>query len=219
PFVMTIAGKNRIQLKNVYVGDVWICSGQSNMEWPLIDSANAKEAIDHSKNSKIRLFTVPKTTAAAPQQTVQGPWSECGPQWVTYFSAVAYFFGRDLQKALDVPIGLIHTSWGGTPAEAWTSRAALEAEPALKHYADRQAKILEDHTKILDRYITDLTNNREKILKSVAEGQQFPAPPPVMGMNPHVPASLYNGMIAPLLPYAIRGAIWYQGESNAGRAY
>ena len=139
PFEMTIAGKNEIHLKNVYVGDVWICSGQSNMEMALFSTENAAKAIAGSKNPNIRLFTVPKIPAGTPRhevpvvggfpQNAQGKWLECGPQTTPNFTAVAYFFGRDLEKSLKVPIGLIHTSWGGTPAEAWTSKPALEKEP------------------------------------------------------------------------------------------
>src|SRR5262249_27899132 len=113
PYPMTIGGKNTLSFKNVLVGEVWIASGQSNMEW----SVNASETPDKFKaaaaNPKIRLFTVPKTSANAPASDVKGQWSECGPSSIGGFSAVAYFFGRDLQKALDVPVGLIHTSWGG----------------------------------------------------------------------------------------------------------
>src|SRR5205807_8980508 len=133
-----------IRFKKVYVGDVWVCSGQSNMEMHLKDCANATEAISSSKNPRIRLFSVGKIPAGVPQHHVAvarqfnvGDWLECNPQTSPGFSAVAYFFGRDLEKSLNVPIGLIHTSWGGTPAEAWTSKPVLVAEPALKHYADK----------------------------------------------------------------------------------
>ncbi len=176
PFEMTITGysadgkqkTNTLALKSVYVGEVWVCSGQSNMEWPLRLTFQSKQTIEKAKNPKIRLFTVPRAPAETPQHTVKGQWVECDPTTVPNFSAVAYFFGRDLQAALKVPVGLIHTSWGGTPAEAWTSMDVLKAHPEHLNKAGNQAK-------------------------------------------------LYNGMIAPLIPFAIKGAIWYQGESNAGR--
>jgi sialate O-acetylesterase len=182
PFEMTIAGKNTLQLKNVLVGEVWIASGQSNMEMSVAGAANAKAAIEQSANPMIHLFTVPKKPAAEPQTDVQGKWEECGPDTVRGFSAVAYFFGKDLQKALGVPVGLIHTSWGGTVAEAWTSHGMLEAHPELKGLAKKYDQA-------------------------------------AAAKNPNGSSVLFNGMIAPLVPYAIRGAIWYQGESNAGRAY
>ena len=218
PHELTIAGKNTIHVKNVLVGEVWICSGQSNMEMPLVGTADAQKAIAASENPKIRLFVVPHTAAGTSQANVAGEWKECGPKTVGGFSAVAYYFGRDLNKALDVPVGLIETNWGGTVCEAWTSREALDAVPDLKYLADKSDKgikgALDDYLKVLDKY-------REQVAKARDEGKEPPAPPapPALAKNPNAfPSSLYNGMIAPLIPYAIKGAIWYQGESNAGRA-
>jgi sialate O-acetylesterase len=190
PFTLTVKGKNTLTLKDVYVGEVWVCSGQSNMEWPVNLSANPKETVEHSANPKIRLFTVEHRVSDKPvtdlivnaknPSRVTGQWVECGPKTVGSFSAVAYFFGRDLHKALGVPVGLIHSSWGGTVAEAWTTRSALEAKADLKHL--------------------------------IPKG-------PIQPGVPNQGTVLFNGMIAPLIPYAIKGAIWYQGESNAGRAW
>jgi sialate O-acetylesterase len=222
PFEMTIAGKNTLQFKNVLVGEVWVCSGQSNMEWLVSASAHADKTIAESKNPRIRLFTVAKRPAAVPLHTVHGSWLECGPQTVANFSAVGYFFGRDLQKARNVPVGLIHTSWGGTPAESWTSKPALEAESALKYMADRQAQALARYPQDLDNYIAALTRFKEGVVKAQAAGRDFPDPPGQLAdpaRNAWGASTLYNGMIAPLIPYGIRGAIWYQGESNVGRAY
>jgi sialate O-acetylesterase len=227
PYEMTISGANTIQLKNVLVGEVWVCSGQSNMEWPVSLTVDSDKTIANSKNPMIRLFTVEKRPASAPKADVPvhnalGKWHECDPATVGGFTAVGYFFGRDLQKALKVPIGLIHTSWGGTPAESWTSRGALEAEPSLKYMADNQARALEQYPKALEKYVADLTKYKEAVDKAVAAGEDLP-PAPQPPVNPAKNAwgasTLYNGMIASLVPYAIRGAIWYQGESNAGRAH
>ncbi len=177
PFEMTISGpNNKVQLKDVLVGEVWVCSGQSNMEWPLTATNRAKEAIATATNPQIRLFTVPKATATAPQRDVPrgkraDGWRECTSTTVERFSAVGYYFGRDVQKALQVPVGLIHTSWGGTPAEHWTSKEVLEKHQSTK----------------------ELAQNKRASEK-------------------------FNAMVAPLIPYAIRGVIWYQGESNVGRA-
>src|SRR5262249_42283462 len=155
---------------------------------------------------------------ATPQSNVSGSWQECGPQSVGNFSAVGYFFGRDLRKALDVPVGLIHTSWGGTPAESWTSRSSLEAEPSLKYYAANASRAISGYGKDVEKYLTQITENREALIKAAAEGHDIPAPPANPAHHPWTPSTLYNGMIAPLIPYGIRGAIWYQGESNAGKA-
>jgi sialate O-acetylesterase len=222
PFEMTIHGTNTLQLKNVYVGEVWICSGQSNMEWPLRFTTGAEKAIAESRNPLLRLFTVPHKTARMPLETVSGHWQEAAPETVPGFSAVAYYFGRDVQKALKVPVGLIHTSWGGTPAESWTSAPALEGEPSLKYLAERKAHAWTDYLKSFEKSVGVLQKYEETLKKAIAEKHEPPAPPSLPqypGSNPWIPTSLYNGMIASIIPYGMRGAIWYQGESNAGRAY
>lgn len=208
PFQLTLQGKNQVVLKEVYVGEVWVCSGQSNMAWTVRQSADAEKHIAASKNSKLRLFSVPRKSVDMPQTDVAGAWKECSPDTVGSFSAVGYFFGRDLQKALDVPVGLIDSSVGGTPAEAWTSKAGLASRPEFKtiltQYATAQANLKAAQEK-----------HKEAVAKAKAEGK---TPPPAPRL-PHLPSGLYNGMIAPLQPYAVKGAIWYQGESNAGRAH
>lgn len=181
PFEMTISsGDEKIVVKNVLVGEVWVASGQSNMQWPINKSADPEKVVAESANPKLRLLTVPRVASDTPLDTVDVKWVECGPETTPEFSAVAYHFGRALQAKLGVPIGLINTSYGGTPAEAWTSKAVLEANPAFKPMLSQ---------------------------------------PPAGTQSPQRPAGLYNAMIHPLLPYAIKGAIWYQGESNAGRAH
>ena len=189
PETLVIQGKNSIQLTNVLVGEVWVCSGQSNMEWPLSNSFEPGNDITNSANRNLRLFLVTKVKAETPLQDVKGKWKESGPESTRGFSAVAYYFGRELQKKLNVPIGLIGTYWGGSPAEAWMSEITLRTSAEYKR-------------DILDPYFT--------ALKQVAGTTNKP---PFWR-----PSELYNGMIAPLLPYGIKGAIWYQGESNAGRA-
>jgi sialate O-acetylesterase len=223
PFPLKIKGNKTIEFKNVMVGDVWICSGQSNMEWPVAASDDAANTIASSRNPMIRLFTVAKRTASRPVSDIQGAWQECAPNSVKNFSAVAYFFGRDLERSLKVPIGLINTSWGGTPAEAWTSSVALEAEPSLKYLADNQSRALAEFPHMVDRAIEALTRYRQALARATAEQRDLPAAPSFQFTNPaHNPmtaTTLYNGMIAPLIPFATKGAIWYQGESNAGRAF
>lgn len=228
PYQLTIKGKNTIELKDVYVGEVWICSGQSNMEFHLGGAHNAKEAIAHSKNPKIRLFTVPKNTSDKPLTGFKGQpkWQECDEKSSPSFSAVGYFFGRDLQKAIDVPVGLIHTSWGGTVAEAWTTRSALESNPELKgmieKYDSSRTSATENYEKALKKYAADMEKHKAAVAKAKEENKKEPpAPrkPTPPDNNPNRPCVLYNAMIHPLQPYAVKGAIWYQGESNAGRAY
>lgn len=187
-----------VTIKDVLIGEVWICSGQSNMQWPLSASEQSAEAIANSANPMIRLFTVPRRGASAPETTVEAAWQPCEPKTAAGFSAVGYFFGKDLQKALNVPIGLIGTNYGGTAAEEWTSREKLLDVPELREMGERRPNEAQAKAKV-----------DEKVKAKAKSG----------GNSLRGPTVLYNAMIHPLLPYAIRGAIWYQGESNAGKAY
>jgi sialate O-acetylesterase len=363
-YEMTISGKNTVTIKNILVGEVWVCSGQSNMQMAVTQSANAQQEIAEANYPDIRLFTVERKVADQPQSNCVGSWVKCSPQTVGDFSAAAYFFGRELQKELNVPVGLIHTSWGGTPAEAWTSARVLRTladykgvieeieqmranpEPFQKKYEQQllewQKKIdlsgpdgkgctdvnyddsgweqmelpnlweqagLADFDGLVwfrkeidvpqlwvgkelilelgpidDMDITWVNGTRvggietpgrwqtarkykiastvikpgrnviavrvldtgggggicgsaEQMKLKLAEAtiglagrwrykkgydlkSMPPQPrPPLLVNNPNAPTSLYNAMIAPLIPYGIQGAIWYQGESNASRAY
>ena len=223
PFVLTISGANDLTIKDVLVGEVWLCSGQSNMAFALSRASNGEEAIAAASDPQLRLYTVPHEAKDEPLTDAPGNWKECTPQSVANFSAVAYFFGRDLRKALKVPVGLIHSSVGGTPAEAWTARATLEADPELKKLLDRHAEAVKnyDPAKAAEQHKQALVKHKEAVAKAKAEGTEPPRAPtgpndPSRGNGR--PAGLYNGMIAPLEPFAIAGAIWYQGEANSGRA-
>ena len=359
PFTLTIAGSQSVTLKNVMVGDVWICSGQSNMEMGM-GVINAPDDIAKANHPNLRLFTVPQTVATAPRELTVGNWGVCTPETLTKggwggFSAVGYFFGQNLQEMQNVPIGLIHTSWGGTVAEAWTSAEAIKAslpefvptveqvEAAARNqvassFADQMAGWWKknDPGTAAHWQATDLDTTAWKTMNlpivwekagldsfdgvvwfrkevtlpdgwagknavlhlgpiddidtaffngvpvGATEGVQLPrdykipghlvkagrnviavgvldtggiggiygdaqsmkletpgaepiglaggwfynvsvalaqtAPPPAqLDGNPNVTTVLYNGMIAPLLPFAIKGAIWYQGEANASR--
>ncbi len=224
PYELAISGTNTIVLRNVLVGEVWVCSGQSNMAWPVSRATNAEQEIAQAGYARIRLFQVARAVAETPQDDLTGAWSECSPETVPGFSAVAYYFGREVHNALGVPVGLVHTSWGGTPAEAWTSLPALEAEPALAPLLEHWETVVAgyDDEAAMRRYEAQMARWREADEQARASGEPRPAQPrrPAHpGNSPNRPASLYNAMIAPLVPYAMRGAIWYQGESNAGRAY
>ncbi len=221
PFELRIKGKaNSVTVDNVLVGEVWVCSGQSNMEWSLRASRGGKSTISHAANPKIRLFKVTNGPSLTPERDAKGKWAECDPKSVEQFSAVGYFFGRYLQHKLDVPVGLIQNAWGGTPAEVWTSRKALEADPALKHLVDNFEQRIRDYPKQLEEYKVAAEKYVEAIDR--ANGVGKPAPKtPAKPQDPttfvyNAPFLLYNSRIATIIPYAIRGAIWYQGESNAG---
>lgn len=210
PETLVVSGNNRIEVSNVVVGEVWVCSGQSNMQWAMTQSHDPAADIAASANPNIRLFYVPRVKAKAPLTDVKAKWEPCDPKTVAGFSAVAYYFGRDLQAALGVPVGLIHTSWGGSPAEVWLSEAALAANPRYQtEILDTYPGTWRGYQRSLEQYRRDEATAKAAG-KPVGRGMPYP---------PWQPAELYNGMIAPLLPYAIKGAIWYQGESNAGRAH
>jgi sialate O-acetylesterase len=196
------------EISNVLVGEVWIASGQSNMEWPMRASFEPEKEIAATSNEQIRLYTVPKLKAEHPTNNVAGSWQICEPTATSNFSAVAYYFARDLQKALNVPIGIIHTSWGGSPAEVWMSEAVLKQ----KQYDSLWTYYKENDTK----YKAALAKFEKSEAEAKKEGKPFTGQRPRPGWTP---TELYNGMIAPLIPFTIKGAIWYQGESNAGRAW
>lgn len=152
PYTFSVIGKDTVELKNVMVGEVWLCSGQSNMQWQVSQSNNAAEEIENANYDNIRLFSVPRTVADTPQDDCIGEWSECSPQSVGSFSAVGYFFGRELFKNLDVPIGLIHSSWGGTPVESWMKYATLESDSDFIPILDRFNENLKEYPQKLAEY-------------------------------------------------------------------
>ena len=372
PSDLTIKGDNVLTIRNVLVGEVWICSGQSNMEWPLVNTVNGNEAVAQANHPEIRLFTVEHTTSESQLDDVKGRWVVTTPEDAASFSAVGYFFGREIHQQVKVPVGLINTSWGGTPAEAWTSLDALRSSPELKPVLDRYESSLNALPQTKEAYARALLDWEAKNLYVDGEnkgedlgyadpatktgdwskidlpkqfetagllidgvvwfrrvvdvpaswagkdlvlnltaiddydvtyfngttigstGRETPdsymvprkyavpgslvrsgtnviavrvfdrageggfgrggemslrladadqislrgnwdykvelalepkhpdwgsRPEPVGASNQNSPSVLYNAMLAPLVPFAIRGAIWYQGESNAGRAY
>jgi sialate O-acetylesterase len=211
PFSLVVEGENRLTLTNIVVGEVWLCSGQSNMTFPLSRATNGLEAIRAAGDSSLRLFDVTRGPADAPQADVGGEWKSSSPETAAGFSAVAWFFGRDLRRALQVPVGLILSGVGGTPAEAWTSRQTLESDPELKRIVDRHdAAVKEFKAKKLAAGPAAGTGRKQK-----TGAARAPADP---GRTSRRPCGLYNGMIAPLQPFAMAGVIWYQGEANSGRA-
>ncbi len=210
PNTLTVATKAKtIELANVLVGEVWVCSGQSNMEFPLKNSFQAEADLAAATNSQIRLFKVPKNRQESPTVIIKSAWELLSPQSAEYFSAVGYYFGRDLQQARKVPVGLIGTYWGGTPAEAWISR------PALEHNARYQAELLDTGAAATKSWRQQLDAFEKDKAAAEKGGKHFTKTAPRQPWNS---CELYNGMICPLFPYAIKGAIWYQGESNAPRA-
>ena len=185
---LTVAGNNTLELEDVLVGEVWICSGQSNMEFGLGGSLNAQEEVEAADQPQIRLFNVPgHPTAPLPLDNCPGNWQVCRPDSARGFSAVGYFFGRRLQEELKVPVGLVGSNWGGTRIEPWTSLAGFQSVPELKAIAD-----------------------------GVAETERKSRAGETVNVGGGTPAAIFNAMVNPLAPFTMRGAIWYQGESNGG---
>lgn len=219
PQTLTISGTNTITLNEILVGEVWLCSGQSNMEWPIAKSANGRAVAAKINEPHIRLFEVASAPSAEPLASVKGTWTHCDSRNAAAFSAVGYYFGRDLQKALNVPIGLIGSYVGGTAADKWISQPALLAHPDLKPLVDRQKRAEQayDPAKALAAFQTAKQKYETAAAAAKAAGKKPPKPPTLAGNPRHRgPSCLYNGMIAPLQPFAFRGVIWYQGESDRG---
>ena len=210
---------NQTVIHDVLVGDVWVGSGQSNMEFPMSRTDNADAEIAAANNPEIRFFTVKRVVANQAADDVTGQWAVCTPESVKQFSAVAYFFGREINQTRHIPVGLIHTSWGGTPAQAWTEPSYLQDDLALRPYLSDWQKALDSYPAAKLKYDSQLVLWNEAVISAKAEGKtppNKPNPPPGPG-HPNTPSGLYNAMIAPLTPYTIRGALWYQGESNGNQ--
>lgn len=193
PFNIKVSGENQILIRDVLIGEVWIASGQSNMEWPLNKSEGGKTAAASADFIQIRFFKVGRDVSSTPRIDCKGSWRKAKTGNVDTLSAVAFHFAKDLYEKLQVPIGIIQTAWGGTPAEAWTPRANLESQPDFQ-------PMMRSFDEALSRYREFPNEYRD----------------PIHAKSPGI---LYNAMLAPLIPYTIRGAIWYQGESNAYNAW
>jgi sialate O-acetylesterase len=214
---LTVAGEDTVVVKDVLVGEVWVGSGQSNMEWSVQKAGNFEREKAVANYPEIRMFTVEKVASNTAKDDCVGQWQNCSPDTVPGFSAVGYYFIRELHQKLKVPIGLIHTSWGGTPAEYWAPSAVLERSPAFKFYFDRWEKEKADYPKAKAAYDEALAKWKVSAEQAKAENQPVPPAPraPRGGDALGGPGCLWNGMVEPVLPYTIQGAIWYQGESNA----
>ena len=210
PDTLTVSGLKTIEFTNVVVGEVWLASGQSNMEWPLSKAFQPEADIASATNSEIRLFVVPNVKADSPQTNIQARWELCSPETAKNVSAVAYYFARDLQQARQTSVGIIESDWGGSPAEAWTSIDVLEINPRYR------AEIIDPYPAAEKTYQESLATWEKEKAEAEKKKQEFKKWAP---WKPWKPSELFNGMIAPIAPYAIKGVIWYQGESNASRAH
>ena len=225
PFDMTVTGKNTIKLANVLVGEVWVCSGQSNMEMMVQHCDSADCEVASSFNPNIRLFNIKNDVSPTPLDDCNGNWEICRPTSVRNFSATGYYFGRSLQKELGVPVGLISAAWGGSSAETWMTMDGLNNVPDFKGTMDHWSKFLNDkpaeavqYYKQLGVWIEDAYNSMY-VYRDLKPYAEKPKSDVDLAPFPCMPCWTYNAMINPIVPYGIKGAIWYQGETNAGRAY
>jgi sialate O-acetylesterase len=216
---MTVSGtmSQAVTLDDILIGEVWVCSGQSNMEWEMWRTHSPIPEIQRAEHPHIRLFHVPRKSSEYPLANVEAKWEVCSPETVRDFSAVAYYFGRELLRKLDTPVGLISTRWGGTRIEPWTPAAGFRSVPELQDIPEKMK--MEDR-----KYRAELTKRlpeqKEWLISAemaLSEGKNLP-PQAGIPLHPHryaqAPTALYNAMIHPLTRFAIRGAIWYQGEAN-----
>jgi len=213
---MRIKGSSKVTLQDVLIGEVWLCSGQSNMQWFLARDLDADVELLKADNPMIRLITVPQVGTQVPQDDFSGQWDPCTPDIAKDFSAIGYHFANMLQDILDVPVGMIDNAWGGSAAEAWVRRDLLDADPTCAPYLeywDSRVKTYE-YAKVLADF--EVQHSEWQATKDA--GQKVPREPRKPGNaleGQHRPANLYNGMLNPIIGYGIRGVLWYQGENNA----
>ena len=209
PLTLKVQGKNEIAIDDVLVGEVWVCSGQSNMQWNVGNSTDPDLEKLTARHPMIRMINFPQVGTQEPRWTHdERKWMVCTPETVGSFSAVGYFFGRQLQETLDVPIGMVNNAWGGSACEAWIDRKVLDADGRFQEMMDRY-RSQEAQFAALTAKGDSLTDDEKKQLNGLRG---------LMNGNAR-PANIYNGVLKSHVGYGIRGAIWYQGESNAGRAY
>jgi len=222
PHTLTVKGKNTMTFSDVLIGEVWVCAGQSNMQWSVNQSNDPDLEKAAANHPTIRLISVPQVGTQDRQWNFNGSWQVCTPETVGEFSAVGYFFGRQLQQSLGVPVGLIDNAWGGSAAEAWVKRDALAGDPRFKGLMDRWTQLEAAYPAAKAEYDAKLAEWKAAAEKAKAEGKPAPQQPgnPDGQMKGNArPGNIYSGVLAPSIGYGIKGAIWYQGESNAGRAY
>jgi sialate O-acetylesterase len=222
PHTLTVKGKNTLTFNDVLIGEVWVCAGQSNMQWSVNQSNDADLEKAAAKYPNIRLLSVPQVGTQEPQWNFNGKWTTCTPDTVGGFSAVGYLFGRQLHETLGVPVGLINNAWGGSAAEAWVRRDKLVANEKLKPLHERWVKMEEGFPAAKAEFEKKLAE--WKLIAEMAKAENRPAPaqpgnPEGQMKGNSRPGNIHSGVLTPSIGYGIRGAIWYQGESNASRAY
>jgi sialate O-acetylesterase len=221
PFALVVQGKNTLRFSDVLVGEVWVCSGQSNMEYPLERIEEPRAEIKAATNPEIRLFLVPKTISGKPKDDIDGSWQVCHPNFADNFSAVAYLFAKYVHREIGVPIGLIQSAHGGSKIEPWMTVEAIREAPSLRS----SVAYIEGSDAVHRGNIADTLGGLATYLplarKAFAAGEEVPPPPPwpvhPLARDKQEPTCLFNAMINPLIPFGIRGVLWYQGEANCNQ--
>lgn len=221
PTELVVRGKNTLRFSDVLVGEVWFASGQSNMEWLVKNSRDAAIEVPASAAyPHIRHYWLEKRVGDAPQETAKGIWRVAGPQTTGGFFATAYYFSRNVAAVLDVPVGVIESAWGGTPVESWMTPESIDGDPAFAVVRKRWSETLAAYPAAKDAHDRRVTSWNERKAAAKAAGTKFDEPEPRAPEGPghrYTPGGLYNAMVHPFVPGALRGVIWYQGENNAGR--
>lgn len=224
PYSITFQASNSIEIKNVLLGEVWLAGGQSNMEFFMakVEKSGSYNGEIHVAEEtplanfpNIRYIDIENKVADEPQADTKGNWIACSPQTVGSFSAVAYYFAKDIYQKTGLPIGIINSTWGGTPAESWTKKEILQADTALSPILTRYEQTVKAYPAAFATYKTEL----EKWRADTAKLKPSAPTEPIGPRSNKSPYKLYNGMIAPILPYTLKGVIWYQGENNAPYAF
>ncbi|MBL9213786.1 MAG: sialate O-acetylesterase [Opitutaceae bacterium] len=220
PSELVAVGANTVTVKDVLVGEVWLCSGQSNMGMMVRSANDADREMAAANFPQIRQFRVPNVASARRAEDVAGNWVACSPASVGNFSAVAYYFARDLHKRLGVPVGIVNSSWGGTQLEGWMSEETLKESPHAQQIFSRWETRLKEYPAAVSAHEKAQAKWETDRAAAQAAGKAFnrkKGPAPEGPGSRWIPGGLYNAMIAPLVPYAFRGVLWYQGEANATR--
>ena len=213
---MTVTGKNTLTIKNILIGEVWFAAGQSNMEWSVRKSNNSEEEIANANFPEIRFFDAKRSFRDMPQEDIEGKWVLCTPKTVAEMTGGGYFFARGLHQHLNVPVGLIDASWGATRCEAWTPAESYDKDPRLGFWQDEWVKYQRDFPETYAKYEQKLAEWKVKVKKAKKAGLEIPKEPREPKLkNKNQPSSIYNGVVAPISHYTIKGVIWYQGENNA----
>jgi sialate O-acetylesterase len=223
PAELTVAAEpgRILRVRDVLVGEVWLCAGQSNMERTVAQFERSAQIVDTARDSHLRHIKIGRVASEQPETNITGAWEASSLLTAGNFSAVAFHFGRHLRWRLNVPVGLINLSWGGTPIESFLSPRALAESGLRVEVEGRWGEIVASYPRRHAAYEESMARWREAAKRAAAEFQpppRVPSVPPGAPGHRHQPGSLHNGMVAPLEPFPVAGCIWYQGESNAARS-